>query len=61
VVTRVTDDTGWIATVWQTARPQPGASPPVRRGRGTFILERRDGRWVAVHSHFSLIPADPQL
>jgi ketosteroid isomerase-like protein len=60
-VTTVTDDTGWVATMWQTTRPQPVAFPRTRRGRGTFVLERRDGQWVAVHSHFSMVPEDPQL
>ena len=27
-----------------------------RQGRSTFIFERRDGRWVAVHTHFSMVP-----
>jgi ketosteroid isomerase-like protein len=77
-VTRIGDDTGWVATMWQTTRPEAGvsltarpgrgtfvpeagASRTARRGRGTFVLERRDGQWLAVHSHFSLIPEDPRL
>jgi ketosteroid isomerase-like protein len=87
-VTRIGHDTGWVATMWQTTRPEAGtspaarrgrgafvpaagasptvvpaagASPTARRGRGTFVLERRNGQWLAVHSHFSLIPEDPRL
>lgn len=28
-----------------------------RPGRATLILVHRDGRWVAVHSHFSVAPS----
>jgi ketosteroid isomerase-like protein len=35
---------------------QDGTSFP-RPGRATLILARRDGRWVALHSHFSLAPS----
>ncbi len=28
-----------------------------RPGRATLLLIMRDGRWVAIHSHFSLLPA----
>ena len=58
-VVQVHGDMAWIATIWETARPERSRAP--RCGRGTFVLERRDGRWLAVHSHFSLVPEDPQL
>lgn len=58
-VVHVKGDAAWVATMWETTRPD--GSKGVRRGRGTFVLERRDGRWLAVHSHFSLVPEDPQL
>lgn len=28
-----------------------------RPGRATLVLVRREGQWVAIHSHFSLAPA----
>jgi ketosteroid isomerase-like protein len=28
-----------------------------RAGRATLLLAMRDARWVAIHSHFSLVPA----
>ena len=56
---RVKGDAAWVATMWETRRPD--GSEGVRRGRGTFVLERCDGRWLAVHSHFSVVPEDPQL
>ena len=31
-----------------------------RPGRATVTLEKRDGRWLAVHTHFSLYPDTPQ-
>jgi len=30
-----------------------------RKGRMTFVFERRDGNWVMVHSHDSLYPVPP--
>src|SRR6267142_531847 len=34
----------------------PDGQPFTRHGRATFNLARRDGRWLAVHSHVSLLP-----
>lgn len=51
----------WVALPWQTTRPGHDGAGAARRGRGTFVLERRDDGWRAVHSHFSLVPEDPRL
>ena len=34
--------------------------PFTRHGRATFNLARRDGRWLAVHSHVSLLPSQSE-
>ena len=51
----------WVALPWQTTRPGHQGTGAARRGRGTFVLERRHDGWRAVHSHFSLVPEDPKL
>jgi ketosteroid isomerase-like protein len=49
-------ETGWAVALWSSeGGHQTGWFQ--REGRATFILEKRDGRWLAVHSHFSLVPA----
>jgi ketosteroid isomerase-like protein len=54
---RASGDTAWIAAGWQTEATGPDGRPFSRPGRGTFVLERRAGTWLAVHSHFSLLPS----
>ena len=34
--------------------------PFTRPGRATFVLARRDGRWLCVHSHVSLQPTQSE-
>jgi len=53
-------DHAWIAGSWSTEVTGPDGRPLERPGRGTFVLERRDGRWLAVHSHFSLLPSQSE-
>ena len=36
------------------------ASLPIR-GRLTVAFVRRDGRWLATHTHFSLFPGGPDM
>jgi ketosteroid isomerase-like protein len=50
-------DSAWIAGGWLTEVTGSDGRPVTRPGRGTFVLERRAGKWVAVHSHFSLLPS----
>ncbi|MGH7334503.1 MAG: YybH family protein [Candidatus Rokuibacteriota bacterium] len=57
---RTSADTAWIAVGWQTEATGPDGRPFARPGRGTFVLERREGRWLAVHSHFSLLPSQSE-
>jgi ketosteroid isomerase-like protein len=53
-------DSGWIAGSWLTEVTGPDGRPATRPGRGTFVLERRGGKWLAVHSHFSLLPSQSE-
>jgi len=57
---RTAGDSAWIAGGWQTEVTGPDGRPFTRPGRGTFVLERRAGRWLAVHSHFSLLPSQSE-
>jgi ketosteroid isomerase-like protein len=57
---RTSGDHAWIAGSWGTEVTGPDGRPFNRPGRGTFVLERRDGRWLAVHSHFSLLPSQSE-
>jgi ketosteroid isomerase-like protein len=57
---RASGDHAWIAGSWSTEVTGPDGRPFNRPGRGTFVLERRDGRWLAVHSHFSLLPSQSE-
>ncbi len=54
---RTSGDSAWIAAGWQTEVTGPDGRAFSRPGRGTFVLERRGGKWLAVHSHFSLLPS----
>ena len=49
-----------IAGGWLTEVTGPDGRPVTRPGRGTFVLQRRGGKWLAVHSHFSLLPTQSE-
>jgi ketosteroid isomerase-like protein len=53
-------DSAWIAGGWLTEVTGPDGRSFTRPGRGTFVLERRAGKWLAVHSHFSLLPTQSE-
>src|SRR2546430_2223657 len=53
-------DSARIAGGWLTEVTGPDGRPVTRPGRGTFVLERRSGKWLAVHSHFSLLPSQSE-
>jgi ketosteroid isomerase-like protein len=46
----------WLACPWTSQVPAAGGQWGHRPGRITAVLERRDGRWLAVHTHHSLVP-----
>jgi len=59
-VVRADGDTAWIAAGWSSEATGPDGKPFTRPGRATFILGRREGRWLCVHSHVSLRPTQSE-
>jgi ketosteroid isomerase-like protein len=50
-------DTAWAAVPWHSQGCSASNIWFDREGRATYILSRRAGRWLAVHSHHSLNPS----
>jgi ketosteroid isomerase-like protein len=50
------DDTAWAVLTWTSRGFRPDGTPFPRPGRATFTFIHRDGRWLAIHTHFSLFP-----
>jgi len=48
-----------VVVAWDSLGVRADGSTFARPGRATLLLEPRDGRWVATHSHFSLVPTPP--
>ena len=53
-------ESAWIAAEWSSEATGPDGRPFRRPGRATFVLARRDGRWLCVHSHVSLLPSQSE-
>src|SRR5512143_1171217 len=53
-------DAAWIAATWSSEATASDGRPFTRHGRATFNLARREGRWLAVHSHVSLLPSQSE-
>ena len=49
----------WGVATWTSTGFDEQGGPFPRPGRATVALERRDGVWLAVHTHFSLFPGTP--
>jgi ketosteroid isomerase-like protein len=49
-------DRAWVAAPWDSRGVHPDGRTFSRPGRCTVILARREGRWLATHTHFSLTP-----
>jgi ketosteroid isomerase-like protein len=49
----------WGIATWTSTGFDEAGGPFHRPGRATVILNRRAGRWLAVHTHFSLAPGVP--
>ena len=52
----VAGDRAWVALPWDSEGRDASGAWYDRPGRATIVFERRDGRWLAVHTHFSLYP-----
>ena len=50
-------DLAWAACPWDSLGAGADGSTFPRPGRVTVVLARESGRWLAVHTHFSLYPA----
>jgi ketosteroid isomerase-like protein len=53
---RQSGDLAWAVLTWDSRGFRPDGTPFPRPGRATFAFARRDGRWLATHTHFSLFP-----
>ena len=53
----IVGDHAWVAATWDSRGFRPDGAEFARPGRCTIIFARRDGRWLATHTHFSLSPA----
>jgi ketosteroid isomerase-like protein len=57
---QVAADSAWIASEWSSDATGPDGQPFRRRGRATFVLARREDRWLCAHSHVSLLPSQSE-
>ena len=46
-----------VVVPWDSLGTRADASTFQRPGRATLLLVEQEGRWVAIHSHFSLAPS----
>jgi catechol 2,3-dioxygenase-like lactoylglutathione lyase family enzyme/ketosteroid isomerase-like protein len=53
----ISGDTAWVAAPWDSLGTNPDGSTYDRPGRLTMVFVKRDGRWLARHTHLSLVPA----
>lgn len=53
-------DLAWGVVTWTSTGFDADGAPFDRPGRATVLLSRRDGAWLAIHTHFSLFPGIPQ-
>ena len=56
---KVSGDLACAISLFESDGTDPAGNPIHRKGRLTFLFERRDGSWIMVHSHDSLIPTPP--
>jgi ketosteroid isomerase-like protein len=52
-------DQAWGIATWNSTGFAGDETPFDRPGRATVIFVQRDGRWRALHTHFSLFPGTP--
>ena len=52
-------ENAWGIATWTSTGFHEDGSSFDRPGRATVILERREGKWLSVHTHFSLNPGTP--
>ena len=52
----ISGDTAWVAAPWDSLGTNADGSTYDRPGRLTMVFVKRDGRWLARHTHLSLVP-----
>lgn len=52
----IAGDQAWVAVPWDSEGQHANGEWYPRPGRATIVLERRGGRWLALHTHMSLYP-----
>ena len=55
----VSGDLAWGMAPWTSTGFHESGETFERPGRASIVLERRNGAWLVVHSHFSLSPGTP--
>lgn len=55
----VSGETAWAAVPWSSTGYHEDGTAFDRPGRATVIFRREGGRWLGVHTHFSLAPGTP--
>lgn len=46
-------EVGWATTTWRYEIHLKNGQKFEHEGRGTFVLQKRDGKWLVVHDHIS--------
>lgn len=49
-------DIAWGMLPWTSQAIDDSGNTYSRPGRATAVLEQREGKWVCIHTHFSLAP-----
>ena len=52
-------DLAWAIITWNSTGFHPDGTSFPRPGRATVIFERRNGTWLAIHTHYALAPGTP--
>jgi catechol 2,3-dioxygenase-like lactoylglutathione lyase family enzyme/ketosteroid isomerase-like protein len=52
----ISGDTAWVAAPWDSLGTNADGTTYDRPGRLTMVFVKRDGRWLARHTHLSLVP-----
>lgn len=50
----------WGVSRWTSTGFDAEGRSFYRPGRASVVLQKKDGRWTAIHTHFSLDPGTPQ-
>jgi ketosteroid isomerase-like protein len=53
---RATQEVALLVVPWTSTGYAPNGTPFDRPGRASILLARRSDAWLAVHTHFSLVP-----